>query len=111
MKKFLSLLLLILTLLIHERSISAEDINEFEMHMSIWNRKITLASEYLKYAETALKKGDKYLGCTNQKKAGKLGVEASESLIKAFELKTATKSEIENFKNGLNKWKELRDFC
>ena len=96
---------------VNERPISAEDINEFEIQMYNWNKKITLASKFLKQAETALKEGDKYIGCINQKKAGKLGVEASESLIKAFELKSASKREIENFKNGLNKWKELRDFC
>ena len=104
--------MLTLTLLFfYERPIGAEDINKFEIQMSNWNHKITLASKYLKQAEIALKEGDKYVGCINQKKAGRLGVEASESLINAFELKGANKSEIENFNTGLNKWKELRDFC
>ena len=79
--------------------------------MSNWNKKITLASKYLKQAESALKEGDKYLGCTNQKRAGRLGVEASKSLIKAFKIKSSSKTEIENLQTGLNKWKELRDFC
>ena len=96
---------------IHEKTTGAQDISEFEIQISNWNKKIALASKYLKQAESALKEGDKYIGCINQKKAGKLGVEASESLIKAFELKRASKSELQNFKAGLNKWKELRDFC
>ncbi len=76
--------MLILTLFHHERPVGAEDINQFEMQMSNWNKKITLASKYLREAEAALKIGDKNIGCINQKKAGKLGVEASESLIKAW---------------------------
>ena len=111
MKNLSIIFLLILSIFFFENPIGAQKINEFDIQISNWNKKISLASEYLKQAETALKEGDKYLGCLNQKKAGMLGVEASESLIKAFELKSASKREIENFENGLNKWKELRDFC
>ena len=95
----------------HESPIRANEINEFDLQISNWNKKIDLASKYLKEAESALKQGDKHIGCINQKRAGKLGVEASQSLIKAFEIKNASKREIDNFKDGLNKWKELRDFC
>ncbi len=111
MKKLLVLFLLILTFFFHERGIEAKSINEFEIQITNWNKKISLASKYLKQAESALKEGDKYNGCLNQKKAGTLGVEASMSLIKAFEIKGGNNREIENFRNGLNKWKELRDFC
>jgi len=111
LKTSLVLVLLIFTLLYSERPIGAKDINEFEMQMSNWNKKSALASKYLKQAESAFKEGDKYRGCINQKKAGSLGVEASKSLIKAFELNSASKGEIENLENGLNKWKEFRDFC
>ncbi len=111
MEKLLVLFLIVITLLFQGRPVIAEDINEFESSISNWNNKIALASKYLKKAESALKEGNKRMGCINQKKAGKLGVEASESLIKAFELKSASKRELDNFENGLNKWKELRDFC
>ena len=89
----------------------ALEINEFEMNMDVWNNKAALASKYLQKAEEALKKGDKIQGCSDQKKAGGYGIEATEALIKAFEINGNAQSEVSNLNNGLNKWRELRDFC
>ncbi len=72
--------------------------------------KIKLASQYLEEAENELKNGDAIQGCINQKKAAGFGIEATESLIKAFQA-NGSQNDIENIKTGLKKWKELRDFC
>ena len=78
--------------------------------MDTWNEKIKLASQYLEEAENELKNGDAIQGCINQKKAAGFGIEATESLIKAFQA-NGSQNDIENIKTGLKKWKELRDFC
>ena len=78
--------------------------------MEVWEEKRILATEYLLNAEKALKEGNKSLGCENQKKASKYGVEASLALIKAMKA-NGSNNGIENFESGLNKWRELGDFC
>ncbi len=84
--------------------------SEYDKLMNEWNLKIELASDSLKEAEAALKEGDALEGCVKQREAGKQGVEATQSLIKAFKLSESTQ-DISNLEAGLNKWKELRDFC
>ena len=105
------ILLIIIIIFLSSDTAFASNNQNFRDYMNTWNEKIKLASEYLDKAENELKNGDAIQGCINQKKAGSLGVEASKSLIKAFELNSASKGEIENLENGLNKWKEFRDFC
>ena len=78
--------------------------------MDTWNEKIKLASQYLDEAESELKNGDAIQGCIKQKKAAGFGIEATESLIKAFQV-NGSQNDIENIKTGLKKGKELRDFC
>ena len=92
-----------------ETSLSSNNEN-FRDYMDTWNEKIKLASEYLDQAENELKNGDAIQGCINQKKAAGFGIEASESLIKAFKV-NGSQGDIENVETGLKKWKELRDFC
>ena len=88
----------------------ASNNENFRDYMDTWNEKIKLASEYLDQAENELKNGDAIQGCINQKKAAGFGIEASESLIKAFKV-NGSQGDIENIETGLKKWKELRDFC
>ena len=83
---------------------------DFESYMYEWNDKRELATQYLLEAEKALKEGDKTTGCTKQRKASKYGIEATESLIKAFE-ESASTDDLSNIIAGLNKWQELKDFC
>ena len=91
-------------------SVAAKEAKNYEYYMDSWNKNIALASNYLKEAETSLKSGDAIEGCIKQKKAAEFGISATESLIKAFEISKTT-SDLSNIKSGLNKWKELRDFC
>ena len=106
------LIILILTLLIllAGDSVLADSGKEFDANLENWNEKISLASKYLEDAEKELKNGDAIQGCINQKKAAKYGIEATESLIKAFK-ESGSEQDISNIKSGLDKWKELRDFC
>ena len=83
---------------------------EFEMYLSHFYQKQEKASKILKEIENDLKDGSRESVCSRQREAASYGIEATESLIKAFK-PTGSKTEIENLQAGLNKWKELRDNC
>lgn len=108
MRFFFSILLILFTLFYNQNSLLAE--TEYDLLMKEWDNKIAIASQLLKEAEVALKNGDALEGCVQQRKAGDYGIEATESLIKAFQINGST-SDLSNLHAGLNKWKELRDFC
>ena len=90
------------------KSVKAE--TEFEMYLSDFYQKQDKASKILKEIEIDLKDGSRDKVCTRQREAAKYGIEATESLIKAFKI-NGSKVEMENLQAGLNKWKELRDYC
>ena len=83
---------------------------EYEMYLNDFYQKQDTASEILKGIEIDLKDGSRDRVCTRQREAARYGIEATESLIKAFEI-NGSKTEIESLQAGLNKWKELRDYC
>tara|TARA_Y100001968_G_scaffold180476_1_gene165315 strand:+ start:127 stop:369 length:243 start_codon:yes stop_codon:yes gene_type:complete len=68
------------------------------------------ASKILKEIETDLKDGSREKVCARQRQAAKYGIEATESLIKAFKT-NGSKIELENLQTGIDKWRELRDYC
>ena len=107
MKRLVFCFFLALLSIMHSAPIFAQD---FESYMYEWNDKRELATQYLLEAEKALKEGDKTTGCTKQRKASKYGIEATESLIKAMKIHGSIDG-LENFESGLNKWRELGDFC
>ena len=90
------------------KSVKAE--TEFEMYLSDFYQKQDKASKILKEIEIDLKDGSRDKVCARQREAAKYGIEATESLIKAFKI-NGSKIEMENLQAGLNKWKELRDYC
>ena len=83
---------------------------EFDMYMSDFYKKQEQASKLLKGIETDLKEGSRAGICVRQQKAANYGIEATESLIKAFKI-NGSNTEIDNLKAGLDKWRELRDYC
>ena len=83
---------------------------EFEIYLSDFYQKQDQASKILKEIETDLKDGSKDRACTRQREAASYGIEATESLIKAFKI-NGSKTEIENLQAALDKWRELRDYC
>ena len=89
-------------------SVSAE--SEFEMYLIDFYQKQEKASKILKEIETDLKDGSRDRVCARQREAANYGIEATESLIKAFKT-NGSKTEMENLHAGLDKWRELRDYC
>ena len=109
MKRLLLLSIIISIFLFFSlKQVKAE--TEFEMYLSDFYQKQEQASKILKEIQTDLKNGSRDRVCSRQREAARYGIEATESLIKAFEI-NGSKAEIENLQAGLNKWKELRDYC
>ena len=80
------------------------------MYLSDFYQKQEKASKILKGIETDLKDGSRERVCARQREAAIYGIEATESLIKAFKT-NGSLSQMENLQAGLDKWKELRDYC
>ncbi len=108
--KRLLLLSLLFTFFLFISIIPVNAETEFEMYLNDFYQKQDKASEILKGIEIDLKDGSRDRVCSRQREAARYGIEATESLIKAFEI-NGSKTEIENLQAGLNKWKELRDYC
>ena len=109
MKRLFPLILISLVLLFSS-VISANAESEFEMYLSDFHQKQEKASKILKEIETDLKDGSRDRVCARQREAASYGIEATESLIKAFKT-NGSKTEMENLQAGLDKWRELRDYC
>ena len=109
MKRLFPLLLISLVLLFAS-VMSANAESEFEMYLSDFYQKQEKASQILKEIETDLKDGSRERVCARQREAASYGIEATESLIKAFKT-NGSKTEMENLQAGLDKWRELRDYC
>ena len=80
------------------------------MYLSDFYQKQEKASKILKGIETDLKDGSRERVCARQREAAIYGIEATESLIEAFKT-NGSSSQIENLQAGLDKWRELRDYC
>ena len=83
---------------------------DFELYINDFYTKQEIASKLLRQIEKDLKDGSRERVCARQKKAASYGIEATKSLIKAFEI-NGSQSQIDSIKAGLNKWRELRDYC
>lgn len=105
-----SLLPLIFSFFLFFSLIPVKANTEFEMYLSEFYQKQERASQILKEIETNLKDGSRQNLCARQKEAAIIGIEATESLIKAFEV-NGSKNQGENLQAGLDKWRELRDYC
>ena len=104
---FLSLIFVVL-LFSSVIPVSAE--SEFELYLFDFYQKQEKASKILKEIETDLKDGSRDRVCARQREAASYGIEATESLIKAFKT-NGSESQMENLQAGLDKWRELRDYC
>ena len=89
---------------------SANAESEFERYLNDFYQKQEKASKILKEIETDLKDGSRDRVCARQREAASYGIEATESLIKAFKT-NGSASQMENLQAGLDKWRELRDYC
>ena len=105
---FLLSLICIFNLIYSVTSVNAE--SEFDMYLNDFYQKQEKASKILKEIEIDLKDGSRDRVCARQREAASYGIEAMESLIKAFKT-NSSKTEMENLQAGLDKWRELRDYC
>tara|TARA_Y100001968_G_scaffold55698_1_gene46918 strand:- start:449 stop:778 length:330 start_codon:yes stop_codon:yes gene_type:complete len=83
---------------------------EFEIYLNDFYQKQALASKILQEIETDLKDGSRDRLCARQREAANYGIEATQSLIKAFK-SNGSNTESKSLQAGLNKWRELRDYC
>tara|TARA_Y100001968_G_C19381001_1_gene730320 strand:+ start:665 stop:994 length:330 start_codon:yes stop_codon:yes gene_type:complete len=89
-------------------SVNAE--SEFDIYLGNYYQNQEKASNILKEIETDLKNGSRESVCKKQREAATYGIEAMESLIKAF-VTNGSENEIKNLQAGLDKWRELKDYC
>ena len=108
--KRLFLLLFISVVLLFFSVISVNAESEIEMYLHDFYQKQAKASKILKELETDLRDGSRERVCARQREAAAYGIEATESLIKAFKTNGSI-SQMENLQTGLDKWRELRDYC
>tara|TARA_Y100001968_G_scaffold212077_1_gene195189 strand:- start:434 stop:763 length:330 start_codon:yes stop_codon:yes gene_type:complete len=109
MKRLFNILFVSVVLLFFSvQSVNAE--SEFEMYLNDFYQKQDKASKILEEIETDLKDGSRDRVCARQREAAGYGIEATESLIKAFKT-NGTSNQMQNFRAGLDKWRELRDYC
>ncbi len=88
----------------------AEELELFNELMKTWDKERVLALEFLDEAEKYYKDGDELNACSYQEKASIAGIKATESLLKAMELRNSTDNQ-DNIKAGLDKWKQLGNLC
>ena len=108
--KRLFFLSLIFVVLLFSSVIPVNAESEFELYLSDFYQKQEKASKILKEIESDLKAGSRDRVCARQREAASYGIEATESLIKAFKT-NGSESQMENLQAGLDKWRELRDYC
>ena len=105
---FLACSIVVFLLFFSVISVGAE--SEFDTNISNFYQKQEKARKILREIETELKDGSRVRVCTKQREAASYGIEATESLIKALK-KNGSKTDIEDLEAGLDRWKELRDYC
>ncbi len=108
--RFFFILILLIIIIYPVNVVFSQDVNSYNDNLENWNHNIKLASDYLENAEKELKNGNEIDACIQQRKAADYGIKATNSLIKAFKESGSTE-DLSNIEAGLNKWKELRDFC
>ncbi len=109
MKRIISIILIVV-IFIYSPAVYAYDIEKYKVQFNSWNKNIKIASDLLDEAEKELKNGNEIQACLKQREAANYGIEATESLIKAFQISGST-DDLTNIRDGLSKWKELKDFC
>ena len=109
MKRLITYLLLILTINISiPNKVYAE--NKLDFYMNDFYSKSNEASLILKGIENDIKSGIKKEICSRQIKAAKLGINANESLIKAFQI-AGTEPPSSSINSSQKRWESLLNNC
>ena len=104
------LICLVFSFCLFTASIPLKAETQFGIYLNEFYKKQEMASQILKELESEMKNGSKAKICARQKEAANYGIEATESLIKAFKI-SGTPSNFNDIQAGLNKWKELKVNC
>ena len=83
---------------------------KIDFYINDFYSKSNEASQILKELETNLKEGSREKTCSRQREAGRLGLLANKSLIKAFEI-SGTKPPMEAIKASQKKWESILNEC
>jgi len=81
-----------------------------DVYMNDFYSKSNEASQILKEIENILKDGSREKVCSRQREAGRLGLLANKSLIKAFEIR-GTKPPMREIKVSQKKWESILNEC
>ena len=109
MKKITICFLLIYTINIHfSNQVNAE--NKLDFYMNDFYTKSNEASLILKEIESEMKTGIRRKVCPRQIKAAKLGIQANESLNKAFQI-AGTEPPNASIKANQERWESLLNDC
>ncbi len=84
--------------------------NKLDFYMNDFYTKSNKASQILKEIESDMKEGIKEKICSRQIKAAKIGIQANESLIKAFQI-AGTKPPNSSINASQKRWKSLLNNC
>jgi len=84
--------------------------NKLDFYMNDFYTKSNEASLILKEIESDMKQGIKKKICSRQIKAAKIGIQANESLIKAFQI-AGTKPPISSINASQKRWESLLNNC
>ena len=110
MNRVLIGLLFSLLIIFSSNSAFADSKEDLHRHIQDWNEKKELASFLLQKSQNELEAGDELSACATQKEASQYGIQATQSLMQAMQI-SDSKESLENLEAGLNKWRELADFC
>ena len=109
MKKIIIYLIITLTINIHiPNQVNAE--NNLDFYMNDFYNKLNEASSILKEIEGEMKTGKKRKVCPRQIKAAKLGIQANESLIKAFQIAETEPPNL-SINASQERWESLLNDC
>ena len=107
--KIIIFFLVIYTINIHiPNQVNAE--NKLDFYMNDFYTKLNEATLILREIEGEMKTGIKRKVCARQIKAAKLGIQANESLIKAFQI-AGTDSPNSSLNASQEKWESLLNDC
>ena len=81
-----------------------------DFYMNDFYSKSNEASQILKEIENSLKEGSRKKVCSRQREAGRLGLLANKSLIKAFEIE-GTNPPMKEIKANQQRWESIMNEC
>jgi len=83
---------------------------EFDYYLNDFFNKRSEATQILKEIELEIKNGSRKNYCSRQREAAKIGLNANDSLIKAYKI-NGTNPPLKTIESNKNKWISIRENC